>query len=463
MAYRVLIVDDEENCRSGIEGVLTDKGFEAATADGVEGAIELIKKWIPDIVITDLRMPDEKDGLKLLSYIKKGPYPQIEVILMSAYGEVDIAVEAMKLGAFDFITKPLSANEIEVRVTRVVQSLDSTRAHCGLRKQLADQHTIIGNSQIIEDLKIRISKVAKTDARVLITGPHGSGKDLVAWAIQRESAREGKPFVLVNCAAIAETLIEAELFGVERGAFTGAVEKKIGLFQQADNGTIFLDEIGDMSLSAQAKVLRVVEAGEVSSVGSTKTVNVNVRVIAATNKDLEKMMAEGGFREDLYHRLATVAVDVPPLSDHLEDIPHIVNHFLRNMGKSGTVKDLFSPEALNRLQQWHWPGNVRELRNVIERVFIFNTGEMIKAKDIEFIKTTKTVRNTAITKIDTTKKLRDARSDWERQYILTILDECRSVTDASERMGIKRTYLYQKMNELGIESKSAKSFPLVQC
>jgi two-component system nitrogen regulation response regulator NtrX len=455
MAYRVLIVDDEENSRMGVQEVLEEKGFEARTADGVQSATELLHSWVPDIVVTDLRMSHENDGLDLLVRIKRGPYPETAVIIMTAYGDIDTAVSAMKLGAVDFFTKPFSAQEIEVRLAKVVQSLDSARANSGLRRQLADRHTIVGNSRAINDLKRRIARVAKTDARVLITGPHGSGKDLVAWAIQRGSEREDKPFIPVNCAAIAETLIEAELFGVEKGAFTGAVEKKIGRFQQADHGTIFLDEVGDMSLAAQAKVLRVIEAGEVSPVGSTRTFNVNVRVIAATNKDLEAMMARGDFREDLFHRLNTVVIAVPPLSEHREDIPLLVNHFLRILGKSCTVEEVFTPQALDRLQSWHWPGNVRELRNVIERTFIFNSGEMIRPGDIDFIRTSRAAANMTAPETETSKTLRDARSAWERQYIERMLGECASVTEAAKRMGLKRSYLYQKMNELGIETKLA--------
>jgi DNA-binding NtrC family response regulator len=452
MAYRILVVDDEKNTRLGVQEVLEGKGYEVRTADGAQNAIELLDAFVPDIVVTDLRMPNAKEGLDLLSQIKKGPRPETAVIMMSAYGDIDTAVLAMQHGALDFFAKPFSAKEIEVRVEKAAQSLDAARANAGLRRQMDDEHAIVGTSQIVVDLLKRIEKVAKTNSRVLITGPHGSGKELVAWAVQRGSVRTEKPFVLVNCAAIAETLIEAELFGIEKGSFTGAVEKKIGRFQQADKGTIFLDEIGDMSLAAQAKVLRVIEAGEVTPVGSSRTLKVDVRVIAATNKDLRGMMERNEFRDDLYHRLNTVILEVPPLSRHREDIPALLTHFMHRMGRSLSAEEMFTPEALAFLQAWDWPGNVRELRNVTERTLIFNDCERIGEDGIEL--DSAPVKQLSTPQPDVSMPLREARIEWEREYIRRILLESVTITQAADRMGLKRPYLHQKMNELGISTKA---------
>jgi len=452
MACRILIVDDDEIARDGVREALQGNTYVVETAGNVAQAKERLETFAPDIVITDLRMPNKEEGMDLLAYIKKDPRFDIAVIMMTAYGDIGTAVHAMQLGATDYFGKPYTKNEITARVDKAVKDLEQARANAGLRKQIAAEHEIVGSSSAINRLKERIKPVAPTNASVLITGPNGCGKDLVAWAIQQGSLRVGKPFVLVNCAGMADSLIEAELFGAEKGAYTGADVKKIGCFQQADKGTIFLDEIGDMSEKAQTKVLRLIEKGEISPVGGEgKIMQVDVRVIAATNKDLPAMIKDGRFRMDLYHRLTTVVIEVPSLAQRREDIPELVTHFLRKMGKNATAKQMFTPHALEYLQSWSWPGNVRELRNVIERALIFNDGSVIDRDKIEILNGPTSSRTVPV--LDTSRPLREARAAWERAYIAQVLAEVKSVTKAAERLGLQRGSLHEKMNELRITRK----------
>jgi len=448
MEYRVLIVDDEENSREGVREALNGKSYVVETADCVGQAKEQLESFAPDIVVTDLRMPNGTEGMDLLSHIKNSADFDTAVIMMTAFADIKSVVDAMKLGATDFIAKPFSVSEIKARVDKAVKDLEMTRTNASLRKQIASEYELVGSSPAMTHLKERIARVARTDARVLITGPNGCGKELVAWAIQQGSDRVNKPFVLVNCAGITDSLIEAELFGAEKGSYTGADEKKIGRFRQADKGTIFLDEIGDMSAAAQAKVLRLIENGEVTPVGG-KTLYVDVRVIAATNKNLPEMIKNGCFREDLYHRLATVVVEVPPLAQHKDDIPELVTHFLGKMRRKGTAQQVFTPSALAHLQSWNWPGNVREIRNVIERSLIFSDGKVIDRDNIEILTTPITNRITPV--LDTSRPLAESRAEWEQLYITQVLIETKSVTEAAEKLGMRRESLHEKMNKLGIE------------
>ena len=447
--YKVLIADDEKHTRDGIRLALDKKRFEVEMAENGETAFELFKQYHHTIVITDLRMAREDDGMQLLQDVKSLA-PETVVIMITAYGDMETAIKAMKLGAFDFVAKPFTADQIEVKVNKAADSITLQQDNKLLRKELSREYELIGESAVMQALKEKIALVAKTDSRILITGENGTGKEIVARAIQKKSERANKPFVKVNCAAIPETLIEAELFGSEKGAFTGSTATKTGKFEQADGGTIFLDEIGDMSLSAQAKVLRTLETGEITPIGSEKTIEVDVRVLAATNKDLTALIKEGSFREDLFYRLNIIPVQTPTLSERVEDIPILIQYFLGKIGRASSVEQVFSKEAIEYLKTWSWPGNVRELNNLIERAVILSNNTKIDLHQVkDFIIG---VPQEKVQKLDTGKPLKEARNEFERAYITQVLKECGgNVSKASERLGIQRAHLHQKINELEIK------------
>ncbi len=447
--YNVLIADDERNTRNGIKLALDKRRFTVETADNGDKAFKLFEQSRHTIVISDLRMAREDDGMQLLKNIKELA-PETVVIMITAYGDLETAVRAMQLGAYDFIAKPFTADQIEVKVNKAADSITLRQDNKLLRKELSKEYALIGESPVMHDLKDKIALVAQSDTRVLITGENGTGKELVAREIQKNSNRAEKPFIKVNCAAIPETLIEAVLYGSEKGSFTGSTTTKIGKFVQADGGTIFLDEIGDMSLSAQAKVLRTLETGEISPIGSDVTMEVDVRVIAATNKDLPTLIQKGEFREDLFYRLNIIPIETPPLALRKDDIPLLIQHFLKKTGKASSLEQVFSNEAIDYLKSWLWPGNVRELNNVVERAMILSSNRQI---DLQQVKNYITgIPQHSSQKMDTSKILRDARSDFERDYINEILNECSgNVSRAAERLGIQRAHLHQKINDLGIE------------
>ncbi len=447
--YKILVADDEKNTRNGIKLALDKKHFEIETAENGEDALELFKKNCHHIVITDLRMAHENDGMELLQNIK-ALLPETVVIMITAFGDMETAVKAMKLGAFDFIAKPFTADQIEVKVNKAAESITLKHDNKQLRNELSEEYTLIGESPVMKELKGKIALVAKTDSGVLITGENGTGKELVARAIQKNSNRADKPFIKVNCAAIPETLIEAELFGSVKGSFTGSTGTKSGKFEQADTGTIFLDEIGDMSFSAQAKVLRTLETGEITQIGSEKTIEVDVRVIAATNKDLNILIQKGTFREDLFYRLNIIPIHTPKLAARKDDIPLLVQYFLKKTGKASSVDRLFRKEAVDYLKSWSWPGNVRELNNVVERAVILSNNKRI---DLQQVKTYICgLPQTKIKKTDTGKTLKEARNEFELNYIKQVLKNSNNnVSEAAKRLGIQRSHLHQKINELEIE------------
>lgn len=448
---KVLIADDEKNTRNGIKLALDKKRFAVDTAENGDTALALFKQNKHHIVISDLKMARDDDGMLLLENIKKEA-PETVVIMITAYGDMQTAVKAMKLGAFDFVAKPFDADQIEVKVNKAAESISLQRDNKLLRKELSREYELIGESAVMQALKEKIALVAKTEARVLITGENGTGKEIVARAIQKNSERADKPFIKVNCAAIPETLIEAELFGSEKGAFTGSTGTKTGKFEQADGGTIFLDEIGDMSLSAQAKVLRTLETGEITPIGSEKTIEVDVRVIAATNKDLTTLIKEGTFREDLYYRLNTIPIQTPSLCERTDDIPILINYFLEKMGRGTSLEQMFSKESIEYLNTWSWPGNVRELNNFVERAVILSNDTKIDTHRIkDFLSG---VPKEKAQRLDTSKPLKEARNEFERAFITQVLKECGgNVSKTSERLGIQRAHLHQKINELAIERK----------
>ena len=386
---KILIIEDEEPIRRVLVRILTDEdsSFEIHEAsDGKEG-LELIKNDSYDLVLCDIKMP-KVDGIELLQRTRK-TNSTIPFIMLTGHGNIETAVESMKLGAYDFISKPPDLNRLINSVRNALEKKELIAENKILRKKVAKKYDIIGNSKSIMEIHAMIDKVAKTEARVLITGESGTGKELVAHNIHEKSSRAKSPFIEVNCAAIPSELIESELFGHLKGSFTSAVKDREGKFEAANNGTIFLDEIGDMSLAAQAKVLRALEENKIQRVGSQKDISVDVRVLAATNKDLKKEIDDGNFREDLYHRLAVIVIKVPELSKRKSDIPVLVDHFSNIISKEqGIETKKFNKDSLKLLEDYNWSGNVRELRNVVERLIILG-GETISKDDVSLFATKK--------------------------------------------------------------------------
>ena len=380
---RILLVEDEASIRRVLSSILSeeDKNYQIEEATNGQEAIEKIKKNKYDLVLCDIKMP-KKDGLEVLLEAKELD-PSIRIVMISGHGDLETAVQAMKMGAFDYIAKPPDLNRLLTTVRKALSDSDILQKEKPKtpKKQVSDS-PMIGESAAIAKIKAMIDKVAPTDVRVLITGPNGSGKELVARALHQNSERSQFPMIEVNCAAIPSELIESELFGHIKGAFTSAVKDRVGKFEAADKGTIFLDEIGDMSLSAQAKVLRALQENRITRVGSEKDIPVDVRVIAATNKDLKEEIAQGRFREDLYHRLAVILIEVPSLNNRKEDIPLLVKYFTDKINKEQGIHKKFQQKAIEQLQQYNWTGNIRELRNVIERLLILSEGE-VTVKDVK--------------------------------------------------------------------------------
>ncbi len=377
---KILIIDDERPIRSTLRDILEYEKFEVEEAvDGIEG-LDKVKKGNFDLIFCDIKMP-KMDGLEVLSKIQE-INTEVPVIMISGHGNIETAVEAIKKGAYDYIAKPPDLNRLLITVRNALDKSTLITETKVLKKKISKGFDIIGESQAIKEIKEMIARVAPTDARVLITGGNGTGKELVARQIHEQSNRNKAPLIEVNCAAIPSELIESELFGHEKGAFTSAVAQRKGKFEQAEGGTLFLDEIGDMSLSAQAKVLRALQENKISRVGGDKEIKVNVRVLAATNKNLKEEIAKGNFREDLYHRLSVILIHVPSLNERKEDIPLLAEHFLQMICDDyGMAKKSISKEALKELQKIDWTGNIRELRNVIERLIILSD-KTITDKDV---------------------------------------------------------------------------------
>lgn len=379
---KILLIEDEAAIRRVLVKILTEenKTYEVEeAADGLEGT-EMVKDHDYDLILCDIKMP-KMDGIEVLEAVKKIK-PEIPVVMISGHGDLDTAVNTMRLGAFDYISKPPDLNRLLNTVRNALDRKELVVENTRLKKKVGKNFEMIGESEPISQIKEMIEKVAPTDARVLITGPNGTGKELVAHWLHQKSDRSGGPMVEVNCAAIPSELIESELFGHVKGAFTSANKDRAGKFEAANGGTIFLDEIGDMSLSAQAKVLRALQESKISRVGSDKDIKVDVRVVAATNKDLQKEIEEKRFREDLYHRLAVILIKVPPLNERREDIPLLVNYFAEKIiNEQGINSKTFSDDALKLLKEYDWTGNIRELRNVVERLIILG-GKEVNEEDV---------------------------------------------------------------------------------
>ncbi len=388
---KILIIDDERGIRNTLREVLADEGYEVEVAENGKQGLEMAQAKSYDLIYSDIKMP-EMDGLEVLSKISEfraqnsDSFESIEcpIVMISGHGDIETAVQALKMGAYDFLLKPLDLNRILITTKNALETKNLKQETKQLRKKVATKGPqMIGESAAIQRVRDIIDKVAPTEARVLITGPNGTGKEVVAHLIHEHSARANGPMVEVNCAAIPSELIESELFGHMKGSFTGAVKDRAGKFEQADGGTLFLDEIGDMSLAAQTKVLRALQESEITRVGSDKAIKVNVRVLAATNKDLAKEIAEGNFREDLFHRLNVIPIHVPSLNERIEDIPLLVEYFTGMIcAEQGIAVKSFEPTAIKALQQKEWTGNIRQLRNVVERLIIL-AGPKITKEDVD--------------------------------------------------------------------------------
>jgi DNA-binding NtrC family response regulator len=453
----ILVVDDEASIRRTLREILEYEDFEVEEAVDGEEALAAIQEHQYDLVLLDVKMP-EVDGMEVLEEIANSA-ADLPVVMISGHGTIETAVEATKLGAYDFIEKPPDLNRLLVTVRNALDHGQLEVKNRRMRQTLSEQSTgdlppIIGESDAIADIKDTIERVAPTEARVLISGENGTGKELVAKWIHHRSARAEEPIVEVNCAAIPDELIESELFGHEQGAFTGATQQRIGKFEQAHEGTLFLDEIGDMSLSAQAKVLRVLQEDEIERVGGERSIEVDVRVIAATNKDLMAEIEEGRFREDLYHRIGVILIEVPPLRRRRDDIPLLTKHGAERLARrNGLSPKSFTDEALDRLKDYEWRGNVRELYNVVERLLILVEGDTIEAADVDQFVEPKTISDgPAKELISAYDDFTQARDQFEKRFIEHKLDAHDwNVSQTAETIGIQRSHLYNKLNKYGIE------------
>jgi len=447
---KILVVDDEENIRKSLKMILEYEGYSfLEAADGEEALYTLEETVGLDLVLLDVKLPG-KDGLEVLEELKKKPYSP-EVIMVSGHGTIKTAVEATKLGAFDFLEKPLHRERVLLCIRNALNQNKLLRECQDLRTKAEKRYELVGNHPSMKNLWMEILKTAPTNATVLVYGESGSGKELIARAIHKHSLRVKERFVQVNCAAIPEELIESELFGHVKGAFTGATEKKAGKFEQADGGTIFLDEIGDMSLKTQSKVLRVLEEGEIQKVGSSKINKVDVRIIAATNKDLKKEKKEGRFREDLFFRLNVIPLHSPPLREKKEDIPLLVEYFSKIYSEENNFKQKeFSKEAIEAIQKYPWKGNVRELKNVVERLLIMTDGDKIEMKDLpEQIRGEVQPSLPDVKGIKTLKKFREQA---EKDFILSKLKENNwNISQTAREIDTPRSNLYKKLEHFGIK------------
>ena len=448
--HNILIVDDEVAIRQSLTGVLEDEGYRVSAVDSGEACLETLTKRGFDVLLLDIWLPgiDGLETLEKLRDLENGP----EIIMISGHGTIETAVRATKLGAYDFLEKPLSLERTLIVVKNAIATKRLREENRELKKQLVPRSTIVGDSVPMKALRQQIQVMAPTNGRVLIFGESGTGKELVARSIHSQSARQEQMFVEVNCAAIPEDLIESELFGHRKGSFAGATTDKEGRFQKADAGTLFLDEVGDMSLKTQAKVLRTLEQQNFTPVGSDESITVDARVIASTNKDLEEEISKGNFREDLFYSLNVIPFSVPPLREHKDDVPLLARHFLKEFSATyGRRPREITDEAIDTLMRYSWPGNVRELRNVIERIVIMNpTTSRFERKHLPPLVHRDGSRRTG----GDFSTLHQARAAYERDYILKKLDENHgNVSRTAEVLGLERSHLYRKMKTLGIAAK----------
>ena len=452
MNTRILIVDDEPAILNALTGILEDEGYDVSAAKSGQEALRLIKAEPPELVFLDIWMP-EMDGIETLRRALE-LVPHLQVVMMSGHGSIESAVKAIKLGAYDYIEKPLSLEKVTLLIRHALHELKLERENRSLKEQSARRLRMVGESEVMVELRRQIETAGPAPSRVLISGENGTGKELVARAIHLHSSRAERPFIEVNCAAIPETLIESELFGHEKGAFTGAMVMRRGQFELADGGTLFLDEVGDMSLATQAKVLRVLQEQRFQRLGGTKPIKVDVRVIAASNKNLVEAIRKGTFREDLYFRLAVLQLDVPALRERREDIPALIGHFIHmNVEEQGLRPREITQDALDVLSRHDWPGNVRELRNLVERTMIMSRGPDIQASDVEpLVRQGGVLHAPHIPSAFDYASLREARAAFEREYIGRKLRERSwNVSKTADDLKIERSHLHRKIKLLGIE------------
>jgi two-component system nitrogen regulation response regulator NtrX len=458
----VLIVDDEPNIRRMVGALLSAEGYDVRdAADGATG-LALAEVVEPDIALVDLMMPGEFDGLALLEKLRERR-PDVPVVMMSGRAALTDAVRATKLGAFTFLEKPLTPEGVLLALASAFELRQARRAAAALREDLGISGEMVGESPALRDVRALIARVGPTDARVLITGESGTGKELVAAALHVASPRRDRPFVRVNCAAIPRDLVESEMFGHERGAFTGATDRRIGRFELAHTGTLFLDEVGDLGAEAQAKLLRAIEAREIERVGGGKPIKIDVRILAATNKDLARAVADGSFREDLFFRLNVIPIQLPPLRDRPGDLPALVRHFsARHRSRTGRPLVAWREDALAALSGYRWPGNVRELANVVERLAILHAGSEVTRADVNQVlppepastaASTPSAGVAAIDGGDGSLPLSDALDAYERRLIAAALAQSDgNVAEAARRLQTDRPNLYRRMRRLGLGS-----------
>lgn len=464
MSESILIVDDEVAILNSLSPILEDEGYQVTVAKNGAEALKTLVSEPPDLMLLDIWMP-EMDGLETLKRARE-QMPKLLVVMMSGHGSIETAVRAIKLGAYDYIEKPLSLENVTLRIRHALDQRRLEEENQSLRTKVERRFDLVGTSPAMQRLRQLIATAGPTNGRVLISGENGTGKELVARAIHAASPRRDRPFVAVNCAAIPENLIESELLGHERGAFTGATVQKRGQFEQADGGTLFLDEIGDMSLNTQAKVLRVLQEQQFTRVGGTKLIKVDVRVIAASNKDLAQEIGKGNFRDDLFYRLNVLPIDVPPLRERREDIPLLVRHFLQAHAEEQGLKPKdITPDAVELLKQYDWHGNIRELRNLIERLMIMVPASVIDASHAALFMQVRpaavpvggqpAASTGSVLAMKQYESLRDARNAFEREYIGQKLREHHgNVSRTADDLQIERSHLHRKIKLLNIELRA---------
>lgn len=453
MRKRILIIDDETSIQQSLAGILEDEGFDAVAASSAEEGLEILEEEHINLVLLDIWLGENMDGMTALPKIKERF--DLPVIMISGHGTIETAVQATRNGAFDFIEKPLSYDKIILAITNGLRFAQLEQENLLLRETTQRTTQITGTSEAISAIRKQIEMVGPTDAWVLIRGDHGTGKELVAQSIHRLSSSANKPMIEVNCAAIPEELIESELFGHEKGSFTGAHASKKGKFDQADGGILFLDEIGDMSLKTQAKILRILQEQKFERVGGSKTIQVNVRVLAATNKNLEEEIENGNFRADLFWRLNVVPIHVPKLQDRIDDVPQLVESLMKTISGKGVNAKQFSPDAFNALKEHSWPGNVRELRNFVERLAIMCPDDTISGDQVRlFLNPTEQVQkvgggSSIIPFLSSDYK--EAKRLFEREYLQHKLDQNdHNISKTAEQVGLERSHLHKKLKSLDI-------------
>ena len=446
---RILVVDDEEAICGILSASLKDEGYTVEVCHDGPSALNAISQFRPNIVLLDIWMPGDIDGIEVLRRAKVNS-PSCHFIMMSGHGTIETAVKSTKLGAYDFVEKPLSIDKISILIQNILNFQSERNEKLALLSKLRRNIALIGESPLMKDLKQMISRVAPAHSWVMITGENGSGKELVAQNIHYLSARASRPFIDINCAAIPTELIESELFGYEKGAFTGADKQKKGKFDHANGGTLFLDEIGEMSPEAQTKLLRILQEKKFQRVGGSETIEVDVRVIAATNRNLDEDIKSGRFREDLFHRLNVIPIHMPSLRERREDIPALVNHFGETFVREGGYsKKIFSDQAYEKMQSYNWPGNVRELRNFVERIYILTPGDFVDVHDLKIAG----LQSDLNSQFNTESSFRKARAEFEKEFLIQKINENGgNISKTAEAIGLERSYLHRKIKAYGLEA-----------